>query len=210
MPGIVSPELDASSAIPKSAIFTSPRRPSRRFGGFMSRCTVPPMWISSSPRSVSSATIAAMRQGSRSFSFSTAPRSTPSTYSWAMYWSFPVREAVVDGHDVVVVDARGGARFAFEAAGEVGLLGQVAPDLLEDDVAIERRLSGAQDDAHAPLGELLLDDIVAEGLRAFLRHRFVTRPGSSSTRRPRSSARDRAAPGGIGTRALRLPGGHRS
>ena len=64
-PGRVSPSLVASSAMPKSAIFTSPLRPSSTFAGFRSRCTVPRAWIASRPRASSSATSAATRHGKR-------------------------------------------------------------------------------------------------------------------------------------------------
>jgi len=84
VPGRVSPSWLGSSAMPKSAIFTSPLRPSSTFAGFTSRWTMPRAWIASRPRASSSASSAAQRQGKRCTCASAARRSTPSTYSCAM------------------------------------------------------------------------------------------------------------------------------
>ncbi len=99
---------------------------------------------------------------------------------------------VVDRDDVGVVDRGGGARLAYEALAEVGVLGQLRGDELQRDGAVEVELERPVDHAHAAAardpqdavaGELV--SLVQGGHRAFVQQgpHAPTRPLRSAARR---------------------------
>ena len=69
---------------------------------------------------------------------------------------------LIDGHDVVGLDGRGGAGFAEEAGGRVLDGGHLGPHDLEGDGPLESVVLGAEDVAHAPLAEQFGDAVAAE------------------------------------------------
>jgi hypothetical protein len=81
-----------------------------------------------------------------------------------------VPEAVVDGHDVLVVDRGRGTRLALEAFLKVTSVVQVASQLLENGGPVEGLLARKPHDAHSAAANLALDDEVAEHPPCRIRH----------------------------------------
>ena len=67
--------------MPKSKIFTSPRRLRRMFAGLMSRCTTPISWACASPRATAAPMAATPSGGTAGFFRRSVDRLKPSTYS---------------------------------------------------------------------------------------------------------------------------------
>ncbi len=83
-----------------------------------------------------------------------------------------VRADIVDGEDVRVVQGAGGARLLLEAA-EMPGIGDLLGEDLDRDVALQARVTGAVDLAHAPRGEQLHDLVRAESRAGLKRHRYT-------------------------------------
>ena len=184
VPGRVSPSLVASSAIPKSAIFTSPLRPSSTFAGLRSRCTVPRAWIASRPRASSSPTSAATPPGNAAQLVEGGAQVDPVHVLLRDVVLAPPADPVVDGHHVLVVHGRGGARLAREALDQLVARGELRPQALEDREPFERAVPSEQDDAHPALAELAFDREVADraGAAADMRSLPPGRGSYSSSR----------------------------
>ncbi len=92
---------------------------------------------------------------------------------------------VVDVADVLVMDARLGARLAVEALAQAGSRGDLAGQELERDRAIEGQVRGQVDLAHPALAEPALDHEVGEAAAdqrvVFRRRRGVARPPRART-----------------------------
>jgi hypothetical protein len=73
-------------------------------------------------------------------------------------------EAIVYGDHVLVLDAAGRLRLAFESRDELGVVGALAPQRFEHDGAIERGLAGEEDDPHAAAPDLALDLVATDCL----------------------------------------------
>jgi hypothetical protein len=63
-------------------------------------------------------------------------------------------------------------RFALEAVGALGIVGDVGREDLERDASSEPRIDGPVDLAHATLAEELLDLVRAESIAGHERHRL--------------------------------------
>ena len=82
-----------------------------------------------------------------------------------MYSSPGDLAGVVDRDDVRVVDRRGQPRLAQEPLAEAHVLGQLRREDLQRDVAVEREVVGAVDDAHPAAAEQRLQPVAGQ-LRA--------------------------------------------
>ena len=71
---------------------------------------------------------------------------------------------IVDGADVGVVQRRCGARLAAESLQGLGIVGEVGRQELQRDEALQPRILGFVDDAHAAAAQLLDDAVVRERL----------------------------------------------
>src|SRR5205823_6407153 len=72
---------------------------------------------------------------------------------------------VVDLHDVVMDELRGGVGLAREAGDERGVAAPLGPHDLQRNVAVERDLPGQVHGAHAAAAQLPEDLVAAEGAR---------------------------------------------
>ena len=64
--------------------------------------------------------------------------------------------------DVRMAQGRDGARLVLEILDVVGVGGVLGPQDLDGDVALQRRFQRPENRAHAALGDLVCDDVVAE------------------------------------------------
>ena len=167
--------------MPKSAIFTSPLRPSSTFAGLRSRCTVPRAWIASSPRASSSATSAAARQGSAAQVLQRRAQIDPVDVLLRDVVLAPPADPVVHRHHVLVVHGGGGARLAREALDQLVARGELRAQALEHREPFERGVASEQDDAHPAGGELALDREVPDRAGPVRRH-AVARAGAGRRR----------------------------
>ena len=130
-----------------------------------------------------------------------ARRSVPSTRRIADVEHAVLVAGVEDRDDVRVVDRGGDHRLAPEALAEARVLGVLGQDQLEGDLALERELLGAVDDAHVAVADDLLDAAPGED-----------RARAGARRRAARSAAGRPWPaeaGAAAARARRRRGGWR-
>ena len=85
----------------------------------------------------------------------------------------------VNGGDVRVIQRSQQMTFALEASHALGVGGDLGPEDLDRDLAVQARVVGPIDHAHPALADLLDDPVMAEG---FSYHRHVARKVTLSRR----------------------------
>ena len=151
-----------SRARPMSRILTTPPGASSRFCGLTSRWTRPRSEACCKPQRRLPAIVAGPVEGQRAVRLDQAGEVDP----FDVFHDEEVGAADlvgVDGpDDVGVVELRGGADLALEAADGVGVLQALLADDLDGDDAAELPVAGLEDGAHAALAEALQQDVGAE------------------------------------------------